>query len=128
MKTPVLIALAAALSAGTALAGSVVAPGPVSSVAGTLIPLPGVSNAINAKGGTQSGGSAVVTVAQPVTIQAPPAATIATLKASAGAVATANGGFTLNNVTINTANGPVVVNVVVDASGNLTLLPVTDEA
>ncbi len=127
MKTPVLIALAAALSAGTALAGSVVAPGPVSSPAATVVALPGVSNAVAAAGGT-SGGSAVVTVAQPVTIQAPPAATIATLKASAGAVATANGGFTLNNVTINTANGPVVVNIVVDADGNLTLLPVTDEA
>lgn len=127
MKTPVLIAIAAAFSAGSALAGSVVAPGPAGSLSGSVVALPGVSNAVNAAGGT-SGGSAVVTVAQPVTIQAPPAATIATLKASAGAVPTPNGGFTLNNVTINTANGPVLVNIVVDDNGNLTLLPVTDEA
>ena len=128
MKAPLLIAIAAALSAGAATAGSVVAPGPVSSPAGTIIPLPGVTAAVNSAGGVSSGGNTVTTIAQSVTIQAPPAATVAALKAAPGAVAGANGGFTLNNVPINTATGPVVVNIVVDASGNLTLQPVTGDA
>jgi hypothetical protein len=127
MKAPLILSLAALATANVALAGSIVAPGPVGSPAGALLPLPGLTAAIQSGSGTapiNKDGVQRNTLRQPVFFENPPLDTLNKLRQSPGAKAFGGGAFRLSAVEVRTADGLLLVDIESGPLGTLTLKPV----
>ena len=127
MRIVVLLSLALCAASGSVHAGAAPAPGPVQSVS-TLTPLPGLQEASAGRANRvelrRTNGSRFATLARPLTLSRAPAPTLRLLRGLAGTQRSADGGLMVRAVTLTTAQGPLLVNVNLDTSGRIVLLPV----